>query len=247
MQKILVLISFFFISNQYLNAQSVAQNQRVWFAYSGQYKVSQNWGYHIEAQFRMDNQLEQSLQSVYRIGVIYFISPSKNVTSGYALINTFDTASEHFFKENRLWEQFQYNKKWHENKNVMAHRLRLEQRWVGAIATVDGSPVSIGNNYQNRLRYLNRNIFHITNLKATDEELYAVLQNEVFITLGHNKVNSNIFDQNRFLIGLGVNYNNQFRIEVGYMNQFVNSNAKVDVMNHTVSISLIQNLNLQKQ
>jgi len=115
------------------------------------------------------------------------------------------------------------------------------------LGTVDGNVVSMGSNYQNRLRYLNRNLFHITNLKATDEEIYAVLQNEIFVTLGDNKVNSNIFDQNRFLIGLGLNYNNHIRLEVGYMNHFVNSNAKADVMNHTVSISLIQNLNLRKQ
>jgi hypothetical protein len=247
MRKVLLLISFLFISNYHLNAQALTQNQRVWFAYSGQYKVSQNWGYHIEAQFRMDNQLEQNLQNLYRIGAVYFISPSKNVTSGYALINTFDGATERFFKENRLWEQFQYTKKWRENKNAMTHRLRLEQRWVGSIGMVDGNPVSTGSNYQNRLRYLNRNLFHITNLKATDEEIYAVLQNEVFITVGDNKVNSNIFDQNRFLIGLGLNYNNHIRLEVGYMNHFVNANAKADVMNHTVSISLIQSLNLQKQ
>jgi len=246
MRKVIFFCCFFVTAFQ-LNAQTMVQDQRIWFAYAGQYKVAENWGYHIEAQFRMDNQLEQNLQNLYRIGAVYFISPSKNLTFGYALVNTFDSGKEQFFKENRAWEQYQYNKKWHENKNTMSHRVRLEQRWVGTLGTVDGNVVSMGSNYQNRLRYLNRNLFHITNLKATDEEIYAVLQNEIFVTLGDNKVNSNIFDQNRFLIGLGLNYNNHIRLEVGYMNHFVNSNAKADVMNHTVSISLIQNLNLRKQ
>ncbi|TBX69587.1 DUF2490 domain-containing protein [Flavobacterium silvisoli] len=247
MRKVLLLFGFLLVSNLHLNAQSLKQDQRVWFAYAGQYKVAEHWGYHIEAQFRMDNQLEQNLQNLYRIGAVYFISSTKNLTAGYALVNTFDTGKEHFFKENRIWEQYQYTKKWHADKNMMLHRLRLEQRWVGSLGTVDGNVVSMGSNYQNRLRYFNRNLFHIANLKATDEEIYAVLQNEIFINLGDNKVNSNVFDQNRFLIGLGLNYNNHIRLELGYMNHFVNSNAKVDTMNHTVSISLIQNLNLQKQ
>ena len=106
--------------------------------------------------------------------------------------------------------------------------------------------VSMGSNYQNRLRYLNRNVFHITDLKSTKEELYLVLQNEVFLNLGDNDVNGKFLDQNRFLIGLGLNYNNNIRLELGYLNHFITSSFSDDVMNHTVSISLIQNLVLQK-
>ena len=246
MRKVIVLALLCFIPGFQLKAQT-KQDQRIWFAYTGQYKVSDKWGYHIEAQFRLDNQLEQNLQNLYRLGAVYYISPNKNLVGGYALVNTFDAGSGHFFKENRLWEQFQYNKKWHDNKNVMTHRVRLEQRWVGSLGTVDGNVVSMGSHYQNRIRYLNRNLFHLVSLKSTNEELYAVLQNEVFFNLGDNKVNSTFLDQNRFLIGLGLNYNNNIRLEVGYMNHFITSDVKNDAMNHTVSISLIQNLVLQKQ
>lgn len=225
-------------------SQKTIENQRVWFAYIGQYKVSDKWGYQIEAQFRMDNQLEQNLQNLYRIGAIYYLSPRANITAGYALVKTFNASLDEFYTENRLWEQYQLNNKWNENKNTITHRLRLEQRWVEQLTT----DVDVNNktNYQNRLRYLNRNLFHITNLKSNNEEIYAVVQNEVFLNLGNNKINSKFIDQNRFLIGLGLNYYNNARLEVGYMNQFVTSSYGNDVMNHTVSVSLLQNLDLQK-
>ncbi len=139
-------------------SQQLKQDQRVWFAYAGQYKVSNHWGYHIEAQFRMDNQLEQNQQNLFRLGAVYFLSESQNITSGYALVNTFNQTADDFFKENRLWEQYQVNHKWHNGKNSMTHRFRLEQRWVEKIGLVADNVISMGFDYQNRLRYLNRNV-----------------------------------------------------------------------------------------
>jgi hypothetical protein len=218
------------------------QDQRVWFAYVGQYKVSGKWGYHIEAQFRLDNQLQQNLQNAFRLGAVYFLKPNETLIGGYALVNTFNPTLEKFSRESRLWEQYQIGKKWSEN--TMTHRLRLEQRWVQRLAT--GTGESNTTNYQNRFRYLNRNIIHLLNLRSEREEFYAVVQDEIFLALGDNKVNSKFLDQNRFLVGFGLSYNNNIRLELGYMNQFVTSSYGDDVMNHVVSISLFQNLDLQK-
>lgn len=221
-------------------SQKTLQNQRVWFAYTGQYKVSEKWGYHIEAQFRLDNQLQQNLQNLFRVGGIYYLSKSNNISGGYALVNTYNASLDKFYRENRLWEQFQINQKWNDDKNTIIHRFRLEQRWVEQLMPENATY------YQNRFRYLNRNLFHIAHLRSSNEEIYAVVQNEVFLNLGDNKINSKVIDQNRFLVGLGLNYNNNIRLELGYMNQFVTSSSANDVMNHTVSVSLFQNLDLQK-
>lgn len=220
------------------------QDQRIWFAYIGQYKVSERWGYHIEAQFRMDNQLEQNLQNLYRIGGMYFLSPKAHLSAGYALVKTYNSSLDEFYSENRLWEQFQLNQKWNANKNTMTHRFRLENRWVQHLSSTPEE--SNTTNFQNRLRYLNRNVFHLTHLSSENEEVYAVVQNEFFLNMGDNKVNSKFFDQNRFLVGVGLNYFNNIRLELGYMNQFVTSSSGNNAMNHTVSISLLQNLDLQK-
>lgn len=225
-------------------SQKTVQNQRIWFSYVGQYKVSEKWGYHIEAQFRLDNQLQQNHQNVFRIGAVYFLKPNETLIGGFALVNTFNPALDKFSRENRSWEQYQLNKKWGNNKNTITHRFRLEQRWVQHLAINIGESNSM--NYQNRFRYLNRNLFHIMNLRSTNEKIYGIIQDEVFLTLGDNNVNSKVVDQNRFQIGLGLNYNNNIRLELGYMNQFVTSNAGNNVMNHVVSVSLFQNLDLEK-
>ncbi len=244
LNKFLTLVFIGFCLNAY--SQKTIENQRVWFAYTGQFKVSKNWGYHAEAQFRLDNQLEQNLQNLYRVGGIYYLSSTKNISGGYALVNTFSPSSDSYFKENRFWEQYQYSKSWHENKNIIIHRIRLEQRWVESLSVADGIAVSNGLNYQNRVRYLNRNLFHLGNLNSVNQGVYIVVQNEVFLNLGNNKINENLIDQNRFLVGVGLNYNKNSRLELGYLNHFISSSASNDVMNHTISLSLIQNIVLQK-
>lgn len=243
MKKIVAVLILLVSANCF--SQKTVQDQRIWFAYLGQYKVSEKWGVHLEAQFRMDNDLEQNLQNAFRTGAIYYLSPTKNVTAGYALVHTFSPSLDDFFKENRLWEQFQYNKKWYENKNTMVHRLRLEQRWVEKLATQPGQDNTT--NYQNRFRYMNRNLFHIAGLKSATDEIYAVVQDEIFLALGENNINSKFIDQNRFLIGLGINHNSTTRLEIGYMNQFVTSSYGNDAMNHTVSVTIFQNLDFHKQ
>jgi hypothetical protein len=239
LKKIGILLLLLIYNNCF--SQKISQDQRVWFAYTGQFKVSEKWGCHIEAQFRLDNQLEQNLQNLFRVGSIYYLSKSENISGGYALVNTYNASLDEFFKENRFWEQYQVNKKWNDNTNTIIHRFRLEQRWVEQLAAESNAT-----NYQNRLRYLNRNLVRIANLKSSNQEIYAIIQDEVFMNMGNNKVNSKIIDQNRFLIGLGLNYNDNSRLELGYMNHFITSSSGNSAMNHTFSISLLQNLDLQK-
>jgi len=242
MKKLFLFINLFFFSISF--SQDFKQDQRVWLAYTSFLKVSNHWSYLGEAQFRMDNQLQQNKQSLFRVGALYSISSSKNITLGYALVNTFSNSLEEYFKENRLWEQFQYAKKWHNDKNLFLHRFRLEQRWVEKKARVDNEIKSVATNYQNRLRYFNRNLFHLCNFNSENEELYAIIQDEVFFTLGDNNINTKFIDQNRFLIGLGLNFKSNTRFELGYLNHYVTSSSTNDVMHHTISISVTQNLAL---
>jgi len=221
-------------------SQELKQDQRVWMAYVGQYKASSKWGYHMEAQFRMDNQLEQNMQNLFRVGVVYHLSDSKNITAGYALVNTYSTAVNDYFKENRLWEQYQMTTKW--SKDILINRFRLEQRWVEQFGISEVEQTVSETAYQNRFRVLNRFLWHLTTLKSEKEQLYVVVQNELFATLGNNKVNSKLIDQNRFLVGFGFNYNNTIRLELGYMNHYITSSTASNLMNHTVSISLFHNI-----
>ena len=79
-------------------------------------------------------------------------------------------------------------------------------------------------------------------INKNKDVLYAILQDEVFWNVGSNNMNRNFFDQNRLFLGFGLLTNANFRIEVGYLNHFVNPNSGADNINHTVSVSLLHNL-----
>lgn len=228
-------------------AQEIDHNQVNWFAYIGQHNVSKKWGYHIEAQFRLDGELNRSNQNLFRLGGFYNLNKKVTLTVGYGLINTLSSQLNDYFNEDRIWEQVQHNQKWNEEKNLFINRFRLEQRFVDKIGVVDGSVEKTATNFQNRLRYLNRNLFHVTNFKSGNEELYIVLQDEVFMNLGNNKVNNKFFDQNRLLVGFGIHYKKSIRFEIAYMNQLINPQLGNDVMNHAISLTLFQNLILYKE
>lgn len=248
MRKMKFILNLFVLTFTTISfAQKVEHNQANWFAYVGQYNVSKKLGYHIEAQFRLDDELQRSNQNLFRLGAFYNKNSKITFALGYGLINTFNASVDDYFNEDRVWEQMQLNSKWNNDKNIFTNRFRFEQRFVDRIGLVDGSVRKIETNFQNRFRYLNRNLFHIMDFKSGNEELYLVLQDEVFLNIGDNKVNSSFFDQNRFLFGFGINYKNSIRFEVAYLNHYVNPSVGNDKMNHTFSLTLFQNLILYKE
>lgn len=237
-----IFILLFLMQINLLFSQKVAQNQANWFAYTGQYKVTPKWGLHLEAQFRMDGDLEFSRQNLFRLGAIYYLDKKSQLIAGYGLINTLNPAVNDYFKEERIWQQYQHTHQWRAFKNTMINRFRLEQRFVDKVGLVDQEVARLETNYQNRFRYLNRNLFFLTDINKNKDALYAIVQDEVFLNVGSNNVNKNFFDQNRFFLGLGLLTNANFRIEVGYLNHFINPNSDSDIMNHTVSFALLHNL-----
>lgn len=225
-------------------AQKTIHGQAVWVAYTGQYKLTEKFGAHLEVQWRGDANFEQNRQNLFRIGGMYYLNNQTTLSAGYGLIKTYKSSLNEFFTENRAWEQIQYNHNWNENKNTMTHRFRLEQRFVDNIVLNSDDIVIIeATNYQNRLRYLNRNLLHLFNFNDDRNKAYAILQDELFFNLGDNKVNANFFDQNRFFLGFGINYENTIRLEIGYLNHLVTPRTGNDIMNHNVSMSITHNLN----
>lgn len=224
-------------------AQKTIQGQAVWVAYTGQYKLTEKLGAHLEVQWRGDANFEQNRQNLFRIGGMYYLNKRITLSAGYGLIKTYKQSLNDFFTENRAWEQIQYNHNWLENKNMMSHRFRLEQRFVDNIVlNSDDNVVVEATNYQNRLRYLNRNLFHLFTFNNDRNKAYAILQDEFFFNLGNNKVNGNFFDQNRLLVGFGINYEDTIRLEVGYLNHLVTPEIGNNIMNHNVSMSITHNL-----
>ena len=62
MKKLFLFINLLFFSISF--SQDFKQDQRIWLAYSGFFKVSNHWSFQAEAQFRMDNQLQRNHREV---------------------------------------------------------------------------------------------------------------------------------------------------------------------------------------
>jgi hypothetical protein len=217
-------------------AQAIEHRYLNWFTYFAQYRLSKHWSIHVDAQFRTDGKVHQTQQSLLRAGLQYLLSANTNLTLGYALIGTYSAAANGYFGEHRLWQQYLHTSSLGTGV-LMTHRLRLEERWVGS---TDGSG---GRRNGFRLRYFNRTIINLSKRETAWARPYLALQNELFINSASPDINPHTFDQNRLLIAVGVLNNRHTRLELGYMNQYLNPPGRVDIANHILHFSLLQTLN----
>src|SRR5690606_27110236 len=91
-----------------------------------------------------------------------------------------------------------------------------------------------------RLRYFNRTIFPLHRKERPKAALYLALQNEVFLNVASPDINKNVFDQNRFLLAIGILHQKQTRLEIGYMNQWLNPASGDNVTKHILHFSVLQ-------
>ncbi|KAA9338834.1 DUF2490 domain-containing protein [Adhaeribacter soli] len=216
-------------------------NQQNWFTYFGQYKLGEKWGIHADVQFRMDEDVKFAKQNLLRAGLIRYLNPQLNLTAGYAYINSHNAGLNAYATEHRIWEQVIFN---HRPANLnMTHRLRLEHRFVEQLRLhMDGSVSPGSTKYGNRIRYFNRTILDLTRKPEAKNVVYFALQDEIFLNVAAPALNSNVFDQNRFLAAVGVFHDKKTRLELGYMNQFLTPYRQANAMNHILHVSVLQTL-----
>lgn len=158
--------------------------------------------------------------SILRPAIYYGLNQNASIWLGYANVR-FHPSGRSTREENRLWQQFLY--KFEPFNNVyLQSRTRLEQRHFEG-----------GSDTGHRLRQLFRVAFPI------ESSAYSlVLWDEYFIHLNDTDWGAvRGFDQNRAFLGVNAKLNQQLSLEVGYLNQFVNTRS-VDRENHVFSTTL---------
>lgn len=175
-------------------------NARGWASYFGDHRLTKQWGFHFDAQYRreFDGSWDQVL---LRPGVNYWARPNLFLTQGYTYVRS--RTGSAVTPEHRSWQQLQYMPKL--AGLVMNHRFRLEQRWI---------EIPTGHRYQNRIRY-----FYRTEVPATGT-WFVGLQNEIFLGFGKNH-GASVYDQNRAYVSVGRRFGPIGRLETGYMYQNV--------------------------
>jgi len=126
----------------------------------------------------------------------------------------------------------------------------LEQRFVGKYSSAntikqDAFPLL------HRMRYMARLSLPLKCKETKNKSPYLVLYDEIFIGFGKN-VNANVFDQNRIGVLMGYRYNNNFRIEAGFLNQTIQLGRQINAQNifqnnNGIIVNSIFNFDLSKR
>jgi len=165
-------------------------------------------------------------QSILRPGLGYQLSDDTSVWGGYAWIRTSPISGDDF-DEHRIWQQYIWNPSDFDfdPDRAFVFRTRFEQRWIE-------------NSDDTALRL--RQFLRTSKPISSGSRITSVLWDELFFHLNDTDVGINSgFDQNRAFVGIGYQPSAKFpsRVEVGYLNQFINSSGPVDRMNHILSIN----------
>lgn len=211
------------------NTRITEKNDIGWYNYFGTIAVAKKVSIHTEYQWRRDNLITNWQQSLLRLGVNYQVNPKLQLRLGYGWIETFAYGENPInglgrdFTEHRIFQVATITDKI--GKVDLSHRFMLEQRFVGRYTT----PAVTKEDeflFLNRLRYMYRMQVPLKGKSIGNNTPYAAVYDEVFVGFGKN-VNQNVFDQNRLGILLGYKFNNNVRIEGGYLNQILQLGRQV--------------------
>lgn len=177
-----------------------------WLIYIGNKRVATKWNIHHEVQYRNYNAIGDLEQLLLRTGLGYDLTDNSNILIGYGYINSenYTSVSEkETIQEHRIYQQF-INKTKVGSVNLQ-HRYRFEQRFVLE-------------DFKLRFRYFLGINVPLNFSKGTTSKFYLSGYNEIFL---NSRVN--VFDRNRTYLGLGNKLSKKLKMEIGYMNQFLNS------------------------
>ena len=207
-KTILVTLAILLALPTIVNAQD--SNLGNWLIYIGSKKLNSKWNIHNEVQYRNYNAIGDLEQLLLRTGVGYNVNDMNNVLLGYGYILSENYIGESDDKisvnEHRIFQQ--YITKQNIGKVSLSHRYRLEQRFVEE-------------DFKLRFRYFLSLKIPLKIKEKGTSPLYLSAYNEIFLNS-----KSSIFDRNRVYGGLGYNLSENIKIELGYMNQFFETNSR---------------------
>lgn len=203
------------------NAETI-EDGRVWLNVNMiGHLPAENWRWYAELQPRFRDEGENFDQVLIRPAVLYDFNKQTSAWLGYANVIT-DPAGRKSFEEHRIWQQILHNFTPINGINIQS-RTRLEQRFI---------------ENSHKTGHKIRQMLRVTAPSGISPRLLLVAYDEYFLNLNDTDYGAERgFDQNRAFVGVNWALDNQMKLEVGYLNQYVNG-QRTDAMNHVLSGTL---------
>ena len=197
---------------------------------------------HLDVQLRSTDEFRYVQTFLARTGVNVKLKNNITGTAGYAYISNRRTVNTitGYSPEHRIWEQLLVSHPF--LHSTLAHRFRLEQRFIATPSVQSGELKADGNVFANRFRYFFRTVLPLARQKPFKKGWFGALQNEVFLNFGDKShVNGKTFDQNRAYGAIGYRLSPVVDLETGYLNQYVTGRSGF-VNNHVVQFAVYTKL-----
>lgn len=248
MKKILLagsLLAALHVSAQ--NDRYIDNNSIAWGQVFTTVEAAPKWDLLLEGQWRRTDGIRDPQQNLYRGALQYRVNDQLSVAAGYGYIETFSygdypIAANGTFPEHRAFEQVVLKQSL--AKLGVAHRFRVEQRWLGRRAPGEERKMEDWT-FLHRFRYQLRLQHPLVSVGNTT--LYGIAADEVFIGAGR-QLGVNVFDQNRIQLMLGARLSKNLALEGGYINQTVMQGRRIEdktIMQHNNGVVLSTILTLQ--
>jgi hypothetical protein len=224
--------------------KEIVTQENAWLVYIGNHRVTDQVGFHTEYQFRRAEIFQDWQQSLLRLGIDYYTKTGEQVTAGYAWIKSFPYGEQpiaHANNEHRIWQQIITKSKF--SRIELQHRYRLEQRFIeNWKKSIEGEYEMMGHVYRQRVRYRCQIMFPISRSEMSDNTLFFVANDEVFLGFGKG-IGKNVLDQNRVFTALGWRFNSACNIQLGYLNQYIMKSDGIHAeRNHTLQAIVTYNV-----
>lgn len=199
-------------------ATATEEDTRLWQVVIAEGDITKNVRWYAELQARWKDDFKNFDQAFLRPALNFALTEKASLWLGYAYVDT-KTANGHTY-EDRWWQQFQYVSKY--NDITWLSRSRLEQRHLNT-----------GDSTSYRFRQQLRASWPLNGRS----DLSYLVWDEAFWNINDTQwAGDSGFNQNRLFTGVMWKYTNSSRLEIGYLNQYVNgTNGRVDQMNHVLS------------
>lgn len=188
-------------------------------------EAESRWRWWFDGHARFHDDADGFNVSIVRPGIGYKLTDTATLWAGYGWIHTSPIGGGPDFDENRIWQQVTWSAD--AKPTRFGFRSRLEQRFV-----------ETGDDLGWRFRQL---VASRTPVAGSDK-LTFVFWDEVFIHLNDTDFGTRTgFNQNRAFVGFGWKWNPdkpKTRIEIGYLNQYIDSSTGANRMNHLLSVNL---------